>query len=31
LRDLAQENLPNIKANAITPDNFDKLLHLALS
>jgi malonate decarboxylase epsilon subunit len=31
LRDLAQENLSNIKANAITPDNFDKLLHLVLS
>jgi malonate decarboxylase epsilon subunit len=31
LRDLAQENLYDIKANAITPDNFDKLLHLAMS
>jgi malonate decarboxylase epsilon subunit len=31
LRDLAQENLANVKANAITQDNFDKLLHLAIS
>lgn len=31
LRDLAQENLSDIKANAITPDNFHKLLHLAMS
>jgi len=31
LRDLAQENLSNIEANVITPDNFDKLLHLVLS
>jgi malonate decarboxylase epsilon subunit len=31
LRDLALENLSDIKANAIAPDNFDKLLHLAMS
>jgi malonate decarboxylase epsilon subunit len=31
LRDLAQENLSDVKANAITPDNFDRLLHIAMS
>jgi malonate decarboxylase epsilon subunit len=31
LRDLALENLADVKADAITPDNFDKLLHLAMS
>jgi len=30
LRDLVEENLSNVKANAITPDNFEKLLHLAM-
>jgi malonate decarboxylase epsilon subunit len=30
LRDLAQENLVNVKTNAITPDNFDKLLNIAI-
>jgi malonate decarboxylase epsilon subunit len=30
LRDLAQENLANVKTNAITQDNFNKLLHLAM-
>jgi malonate decarboxylase epsilon subunit len=30
LRDLAQENLANVKTKAITPDNFNNLLHLAI-
>jgi malonate decarboxylase epsilon subunit len=31
LRGLVQENLSNIQAQAATSDNFDKLLHLAIS
>jgi len=31
LKDLAQENLANANANAITPDNFDRLSRLAMS
>lgn len=30
LRDLLQENLSDVKADAITPDNFDKLLQVAM-
>ena len=31
LRDLAQENLSNIEANVVTPDNFDKVLNIVLN